>query len=219
MSNLALHSNMVSGRFLPNPSPLRFQGDPSPYFRPGQSISEKDFAETVAAGFGSESATDLHKTITIQGRANKSVTHREMQSSTFEKRVFDSLVSLKVLVSQYAMHLDSSERHKIFYDLDDIINIDDWHEEDKFPDLRSFRAFLRWAVYASFREWTSLGVSDDGNILLAWQTKRGLLTANFGASGQIRWTAKINSPTGVEYAAGQSTPQYFASQARFYLEG
>jgi hypothetical protein len=213
-------NNLVQAIFQPSVSPFSFRGDALHQFRPAQSITEKDLAVSTEMTPGYDISLGKDRTITtIQGKVQRSITYKEQQGRTFEERVFDALVLLKVAVSEYAMHLDASERRKIFEDLDDVLNVEDWHDGDRFPEIASFRAFLKWAVYASFREWTSLGVSDDGNVLLAWQTDRGLLTANFASTGDVRWTAKITSLTGVEYAAGRSTPQYFAKQARFYLEG
>jgi hypothetical protein len=159
------------------------------------------------------------QTVTVLGNEKQIIRREAPQAESFEERLFDVLVLLKVSVSQYSMHLKRDERHRIFSGLDELLNIDDWHEGDKFPEVASLRAFLKWAIYASFREWASLGISDDGNVLVAWDSDRGRLTANFSASDEVRWTAKIQSDAGVEYAAGKSSLQYFARQARFYLEG
>jgi hypothetical protein len=159
------------------------------------------------------------QTVTVRGNEKRTIFRQEPQAGSFGERLFDILVLLKVSVSQYSMHLKRDERHKIFLGLDEVLNIDDWHEGDRFPEVASLRAFLKWAIYASFREWTSLGVADDGNILVAWDSERGRLTANFSSSDEVRWTARIHSAAGVEYAAGKSTLQYFAKQARFYLAG
>src|ERR1700722_14074374 len=66
----------------------------------------------------------------LQTNATRTLYQQETQANAFSERLFDSLVSLKVAISQYAMHLDSDERHRLFEELDSKINLDDWHEDD-----------------------------------------------------------------------------------------
>src|SRR5487761_1059138 len=66
------------------------------------------------------------------------------QQASFEEKIFNSLVALKISVSQYAMHLSNDERRRLFVRLDEVINIEDWHEEDTLPILGSFINFLKW---------------------------------------------------------------------------
>lgn len=140
------------------------------------------------------------------------------RASSFEEQIFDTLVSLKVAVSQYAMHLGREERTRLFEELDSKINIDDWHESDSLPTTQSFVEFLKWMIYSKHSEWTSIGVSSHGSILVAWRTQTVLLTANFEAKDTVRWTAQVKSPTGeVGYSAGKCTLRLFAEQAMFYL--
>ena len=144
-------------------------------------------------------------------------------SASLEAQIFNSLVSLKVAVSQYAMHLSTEERHRIFEELDYLINVDDWHEGDTLPNIVAFRDFLKWMIYSKYFKWISLGVSEEGGMLVAWKTKRVLLTARFsGLAGQegVRWTAEMTSDKGeVGHAVGKCPLRLFAEQAMFYLRG
>lgn len=142
---------------------------------------------------------------------------------SFEQKIFDALVNLKVAVATYAMHLSSGERSRIFARLDDVINIDDWHEEDPLPVVESFKTFLKWLVYSGSFDWSSIGVSHDGSILVAWSRPNIAVTANFSATGRVTWTARMepadegeDSPS---HVAGSGTLQSFAEHARFYLNG
>jgi hypothetical protein len=157
--------------------------------------------------------------LTLGSNGSQVLTLPTRPNETLETRLFDVLVNLKVSVSEYAMHISAEERHKIFDQLDAVINVEDWHEEDDLPRAGAFREFLKWLVYSGCFGWASLGVSDEGNILVAWNSDRTLLTANFSGSAEIRWTARIQSPAGIEHAAGKSSLQYFSKQIRFYLEG
>jgi hypothetical protein len=138
---------------------------------------------------------------------------------TFEEKIFDSLVSLKVAVSAYAMHLSADERSRLFAELDDKINVDDWHEEDKLPAVNSFLQFLKWMIYAHHHKWTSIGISAAGTIMVAWRTSRVLLTADFVRENEVRWTAQLAGENGeVGHTAGRCGLRLFSEQALFYLE-
>lgn len=137
--------------------------------------------------------------------------------SNFEQKVFDALVRLKVSVSQYAMHLGREVRNKIFADLDAIINVNDWYPEDEFPGSNSFRDFLKWTVYTRRFDWSSLGVADNGDLLIAWVKGDSLLTGHFDGKGRIWWAYKKETADGAEHASGDCTLQRFSRQYDFYL--
>jgi len=139
--------------------------------------------------------------------------------TSFDERIFDSLVSLKVAISQYAMHLGAAERQRLFEELDSKINVEDWHEDDTLPAVSSLQEFLKWMIYSKHCQWTSIGASSQGSILVAWHTPRVLLTANFEARDSVRWTAQVKSADGeVGHSVGKCTLRLFAEQAMFYLK-
>ena len=160
--------------------------------------------------------------VVVEAWATNTVTRVIPETEDFTARVFKSLVALKVAVSQYAMHLSNSERHRIFAELDSVINTDDWHEDDQLPKIEAFKDFLRWMIYSKYNKWISIGVSDDGHLLVAWKTDRILLTARFsGLAGQeaVRWTVQITSKKGeTGYTVGKCPLRLFSEQALFYLK-
>jgi hypothetical protein len=64
----------------------------------------------------------------------------------------------------------------------------------------------------------SSGVSDEGNILVAWKSQHALLTANFDGRSRVLWTAKRTSPHGDAHTAGDSPLQFFEKEATLYLD-
>jgi hypothetical protein len=138
---------------------------------------------------------------------------------SFEEKLFDSLVSLKVAVATYAMHLSADERSQLFAELDEKINPDGWHQDDTFPGVESFVQFLKWMIFAGHHKWTSIGVSSAGTITVAWRTPRVLLTADFVRENDVRWTAQITNQTGeIGHTAGRCGLRLFSEQALFYLK-
>jgi hypothetical protein len=137
---------------------------------------------------------------------------------SFQQRVFDASVEMKVAVSNYAMHLTPETRAKLFHDLDEVVNVEDWYEEDALPSALSFRDFLKWTIFSKRYNWLSIGFSDEGYILVAWKSERALLSATFRGNARVLWTATRSSPEGETYAAGESTLQFFEREARLYLD-
>ncbi len=154
----------------------------------------------------------------IVGESNSASVVRSAPSQNFAATIFNTLVELKVGVAQYAMHLSPDVRAKLFADLDEIINIEDWYEEDALPKYLSFRDFLKWTIYSKRFNWTSIGISDEGNILVAWKSAKALLTARYDGEGRVWWTATINSEGEKNLAAGDCSLEFFESEAKHYLD-
>jgi hypothetical protein len=154
----------------------------------------------------------------LGAQSSKSVVRSTPIQANLQQRVFDSGVEMKVAVSQYAMHLSPETRQKLFHDLDEVVNVDDWYEEDTLPRYDSFRDFLKWIIYSKRFNWVSIGVSDEGSILVAWKSQHALLTANFNGKSRVLWTATRTSPQGDTHAAGESPLQFFEREASLYLD-
>lgn len=101
--------------------------------------------------------------------------------------------------------------------LDVLLDKENWYEEDELPREASFVNFLKWMLFSKNFDWETIGISDAGTILVGWLTERIQLTANFYEEDLVAWTSQIRSHTGVEYAAGTSSLQYFSKQSRFFL--
>ena len=156
--------------------------------------------------------------LVVGAPSSNSVVRNTPVQPDLRQRVFNSGVEMKVAVSQYAMHFSPETRQKLFHDLDEVINVEDWYEEDTLPRYNSFRDFLKWTIYSKRFNWVSIGVSDEGNILVAWKNKHALLTANFDGRSRVLWTATRTSLQGDTHAAGDSPLQFFEKEATLYLD-
>jgi hypothetical protein len=185
-----------------------------------QDIVAKQLAELGVQTSRLEDLFSESDKVIFDSKNSDFVLRSDLVELNFEEKIYNSLVSLKVAVSKYAMHLSPDERHRIFMELDSVINKEDWHENDQLPQTGSFQDFLKWMIYSKYFKWTSIGVSDDGSILVAWKTEHGLLTANFTSVDNVRWTAQIKSDVGeIGHTVGRCPLRLFAQQAAFYLEG
>ena len=78
----------------------------------------------------------------VSSTETQTVVREALAASGFEERIFNVLVRLKVTFAEFAIHLSHDERERIFRQLDDIINVKDWHEEDELPNLILSAIFL-----------------------------------------------------------------------------
>lgn len=156
--------------------------------------------ENISSSLGTVPANQVSSIDKIQG-TNWLKPARD-KSETFESKVLTRAFDLKVLAAQYAVHLTSEKRGYIFGEIDRLINPKSWDSDDELLDPESLRAFLKWAVYTHWRDWSSMGVSDYGNLLVAWRNGDGRVTAEILPSSQIRWTVSIKGLDQPEVATG-----------------
>lgn len=132
--------------------------------------------------------------------------------------LFDARVHLKVATSQYAMHLSSDERARLFAEVDYLLETEAWDEENALPRQQSFLGFLRWTILSKNSSWTSLGLDGDGSILLAWKKGQNVLTANFVDANEAKWAAQLTIGSNKEVSVGQGPLKSFAEHAVFHLK-
>jgi hypothetical protein len=154
----------------------------------------------------------------VNGPGSVTLTSRDKSSEDeVEEKLFDARVKIKVAISGYAMHIPADARNDLFEKLDEILSEDSWYDEDELPREDSIRDFIKWTIFAKYFNWASIGVSDDGGLLVAYSSSTSLLTLNFLGGDQISWTSKIESEIGIDYAAGKSHLRSFAPLAKIYM--
>ncbi len=120
------------------------------------------------------------------------------------ERLYDALAEAKILTSHVAMHLDDSWRERLFVQLDDLLEYDDWHEDDEPVTRASFETFLRMIVHQTPKRRPGLGVSHRGNLIAAWTSGSDRLTLEFSPGDMVRWVLSCEIDGEVERAAGES---------------
>lgn len=123
---------------------------------------------------------------------------------TMAERLYNALADAKVLTSKVAMHLNSEWRSRLFSQLDDLLNVEDWHDDDQ-PVLRtSFATFLRMVLYQNPARRPGLGVSHQGNLIGAWSAGTDRLTIEFMPNDLVRWVLSCEVDGEKERAAGET---------------
>lgn len=135
---------------------------------------------------------------------DSAVRARQHASATTAERLYTALADAKVLTSKVAMHLSADWRARLFAQLDDLMNIQDWHDDDQ-PVLRtSFATFLRMIINQNPERRPGLGVSHQGNLIAAWSDSADRLTIEFLPNDLARWVLSCEIDGERERAAGET---------------
>lgn len=124
--------------------------------------------------------------------------------ASIAERLDAALASAKVMTSKVAMHLDREWRERLFAQLDDLLDVADWHEDDEPLVSDSFRTFLRLILYQKPKRRPGLGLSHRGHLIAAWTTGSDRLTLECAPDDTIRWVLSCDIEGERERAAGET---------------
>jgi len=127
-----------------------------------------------------------------------------VQAKSTAERLYDSLAEAKQLTAQVAMHLDSDLRRRLFAQLDDLLNLDDWHDDDTPLTGSSFSTFLRMILFVNPDRRPGLGLSNHGNLVAAWTVGGDRLTIECLPKDTVRWSLSCEIDGDRERAAGET---------------
>ncbi len=120
------------------------------------------------------------------------------------EKLYDALAGAKLLTAQVAMHLDTEWRNRIFEQLDDLLDAEDWHEDDEPLDASSFQSFLRMIIFHNPTRRPGFGQSNRGNLIAAWTTGSDRLTIELLPNDAITWVLSCEVDGEIERAAGET---------------
>jgi hypothetical protein len=128
----------------------------------------------------------------------------KLRPASTAERLDAALASAKVMTSNVVMHLDREWRDRLFAQLDDLLDIEDWHEDDEPLLDESFRTFLRLILYQQPKRRPGLGLSHRGHLIAAWTTGADRLTLECAPDDMIRWVLSCEINGERERAAGET---------------
>ncbi|MHB1513938.1 MAG: hypothetical protein ACYCTF_12235 [Acidiferrobacter sp.] len=120
-----------------------------------------------------------------------------------EEKLFDATASIKVLISQVAMHMDASWRDGLFRQLDSLHDPQEWDIEDIPIQKGSFGTFLKAMLNLAPTVKPGLGASYRGYVVAAWTRDQDRLTVEFYPSDRVRWVISNLTEYGIERFAGE----------------
>ena len=120
------------------------------------------------------------------------------------EKLYDALARVKLLTAQVAMHLDAEWRSRIFEQLDDLLDVEDWHEDDDPVKAASFETFLRMIIFHNPPRRPGFGVSNRGYLIAAWTSGLDRLTIEFLPNDTVRWALSCEIDGETERAVGET---------------
>ena len=99
----------------------------------------------------------------------------------------DSLQKMKILLSEFSRYLDNECRSSIIKQLNFLLAPDGWSEESELPSEESFRGLLALIFYTQPKFPPSIGLSDDGDFLLAWESNFSQISMKIRNENDIQW--------------------------------
>jgi hypothetical protein len=125
----------------------------------------------------SKSAGDIDKVLSRLSRPPPALSSPPpTREQSLAEKLYDALASFKVRTAAVAMHIDRDWRNRLFTQLDNLLNADNWEADDTPPTIASFSTLLRMLIYLKLRRRPGLGATSDGHIVAAWTNGGDRLT-------------------------------------------
>jgi hypothetical protein len=152
----------------------------------------------------------IHKTISMAMEGTQSKVLANLKP--LSERLFDALSGFKVFTSQVAMHLDTDKRDRIFSQLNNLLDAEEWPDNDEPPEFDSYRTFLRLVLLTKPQSGPSIGVDSRGRLVAAWTSNSDRLTVECFPADRVRWVLSVHDDSERRTAAGDLSLKHFRSE-------
>ena len=198
----------------------------------GKIEDEEHFPFPLSSAIGEDAETIRDSLVEIRERQTLyrpiyKLTKVETADKPLPEKLYDALARVKLLTAQVAMHLDAEWRSRIFEQLDDLLDAEDWHEDDDPIKASSFQTFLRMIIFHNPSRRPGFGVSNRGYLIAAWTSGSDRLKIECRPNDTVRWVlscevdgeierASADTPVRrlMEVLAPYSPPRWFADVPR-----
>lgn len=118
------------------------------------------------------------------------------------ERLFEATAGAKIWASSVAMKLDRGTRDRLFRQLDNLHDLDEWFEGDTPVALESFKSFVRAIIVGAVGGRPGLSLTPNGNLIALWREGGTKLAVEFQPNDFARylWSQKVDGE--LERAAG-----------------
>lgn len=137
--------------------------------------------------------------------ATKHQVHNPIKTDTsMETRLYDAKAICKIKTAELAMYLSDDMRTRFFSQLDNLLDPDNWEEDDDPITIESFTTLLRMILFLHPSRRPGLGATQNGNIIAAWTNEKDRLTVECFPNDKIRWVLSRYIDDARESAAGDT---------------
>jgi hypothetical protein len=123
---------------------------------------------------------------------------------SLEEQLYDAKAFCKIETSKVSMYFSNEWREGFFAQLDDLMDIDNWEEDDKPVTNESFSTLLRMLTLITPIRRPGIGATSDGNIIAAWTNGTARLTIECQSNDRVRWVLSHIVDDIRESAAGET---------------
>jgi hypothetical protein len=95
---------------------------------------------------------------------------RQELKKPLDEVLFDARAMAKISASRVSMYLREGWRNKLFHQLDNLLDPEEWDPEDKPLQAQSFDTFLKAICDVNPSKRPGLGLSYGGNLIAAWRS-------------------------------------------------
>ena len=152
---------------------------------------------------GMDAATTLHGLVTKSGH-DKTYTSSSLTTETLrpvaapvrqelkkslDEVLFDARAMAKISASRVSMYLREGWRNKLFYQLDNLLDPEEWDPDDRPLQAQSFDTFLKAICDINPSKRPGLGLSYGGNLIAAWRSSVNTddrLSLEFMPDGKVK---------------------------------
>ena len=126
----------------------------------------------------------------------------EMNGGELQERLFDARAHFKVTLSEVSMHLGRDWVFGLFKQIDNLLDFDEWDEDDPTPQQSSSLTLIRLLLILNSRKRPGIGISNRGTLIAAWTEGKNRLTIECKLNDQISWVLTRVFAEQTERAAG-----------------
>jgi hypothetical protein len=120
----------------------------------------------------------------------------------------DALASVRfqamILISKLTMHIDPAWRLALFRQLDQIIDVPSWDDDEPLPSMQSMETLMRAIIFFPFKKGPGLGLFN-GLFLASWTNADASLTIECRPNDRIRWVFSHLQDGDREAASGSTS--------------
>ncbi|MCQ8118985.1 hypothetical protein [Methylomonas rosea] len=164
---------------------------------PRDQIHAGQYSQQIAAT--RKQALQPHISEVIRSKYAK---HSQNKATSLEEKLYDVRALCKIRTASVAMYLTSEWRSRFFSQLDNLLDAENWEEEDTPIIEASFNTFLRMIMLMWPVRRPGLGATSEGNIIAAWTVDRDRLTIECLPGDKVRWVVSWHVEGMQERAAG-----------------
>jgi hypothetical protein len=175
--------------------------------RPEAALIGKALLSTPSQGWGDVSQSMVQRLAALTEPTPTFLGNPARLAHSLEEQLYDALAVFKVRTALVAMHLDRGWRSKLFDQLDSLLALEDWAEDDPPPSIESYSTFLRMLTLLRPHRRPGLGATIDGHLIATWTIGGDRLTIECLPKDIARWHLTVTIDGERERAAAETPLQ------------